>query len=405
MCCAAASHEDAALAGDYMLARLVAFMQVLRGNAFAVGLKEAEDAALVLSASVGLRFRTLRQALKALCCARHSDWLKFDDIFDAYWIGRGMRTTTKASSSLARAAEAPALNHRTAAAAPTQQHQPGGLGEAVATGADSASPEQSGAHGRMEGASRIDSIAKTDFRKLADPDAIREAHALAERLARHMRTRLSRRERARNKGRRIDLRATIRRNISHGGEPIELTWRQRKRKPLRLVLLLDASGSMSLYTSVFMRFIHGVLDHFDQSEAFLFHTRLVHVSAAMREKDVGRALDRMSLLAQGVGGGTRIGESLATFNRWYAKSVIHSRTCVMIISDGYDTGEVEGLGSEMAQLSRRCKRIVWLNPMVGWDGYAPEARGMRAALPHIDLFAAAHNIQSLAALEPYLARL
>jgi len=251
----------------------------------------------------------------------------------------------------------------------------------------------------------VERLAETDFRKIADPAAMDDAHALAERLARRMRTRFSRRERTSLKGRRIDLRRTIRRNISHGGIPIDLLRRKRKRKPLRLVVLLDASGSMSLYTAVFVRFIHGVLDNFREAEAFLFHTRLVHVSAVMRDKDVGRAFERLSLLAQGVGGGTRIGECLATFNRWHARSVIHSRTCVMIISDGYDTGPPEALDGEMRQLSRRCKRIVWLNPMIGWEGYAPEARGMRAALPYVDLFAPAHNIKSLAALEPYLARL
>ncbi len=162
---------------------------------------------------------------------------------------------------------------------------------------------------------------------------------------------------------------------------------------------------MSLYTAVFLRFVHGVLDHFREAEAFLFHTRLVHVSDALREKDAGRALDRLGLMAEGVGGGTRIGESLATFNRWHAARVIHSRTCVMILSDGYDTGEPDLLGTEMAALRRRCKRIVWLNPLIGWDGYTPEARGMAAALPHVDLFAPAHTLESLMALEPYLARI
>src|SRR5690606_26902544 len=153
--------------------------------------------------------------------------------------------------------------------------------------------------------------------------------------------------------------------------PIELMRRRRKARPLRLVILLDASGSMSLYTAVFVRFIHGVLDRFREAEAFLFHTRLVHVSAALREKDAVRALDRLSLMAQGVGGGTRIGESLAAFNRWHAPRAVRSRTCVMIVSDGYDTGAPEVLAAEMRRLARRAKRIVWLNPMLGWDGYEP----------------------------------
>ncbi len=125
----------------------------------------------------------------------------------------------------------------------------------------------------------------------------------------------------------------------------------------------------------------------------------------MRDRDVARAVDRLSLLAQGIGGGTRIGECLATFNRWHAKRVINARTAVMIVSDGYDTGAPERLAEEMRRLRRRCRRIVWLNPLIGWREYAPEARGMQAALPYVDLFAPAHNLASLAALEPYLARI
>ena len=106
-----------------------------------------------------------------------------------------------------------------------------------------------------------------------------------------------------------------------------------------------------------------------------------------------------------IGGGTRIGESLATFNRWHARRVINSRSAVMIVSDGYDTGEPERLGEEMRRLRRRCRKIIWLNPLIGWRDYSPQARGMQAALPYVDLFAPAHNLASLAALEPYLAKL
>ena len=179
-------------------------------------------------------------------------------------------------------------------------------------------PATAAGEGRMEGASRAENLAETDFRKIADPAQIEEAHAIAARLARTMRTRLTRRDLARRRGYALDLRRTIHRNISHGGVPISLVMRQRKEKPLRLVMLLDASGSMSMYTAVFLRFIHGVLDEFREAEAFLFHTRLAHVSDAMKERDAQRALDRLSMMAQGAGGGTRIGECLATFNRWHA---------------------------------------------------------------------------------------
>lgn len=402
MGCAAPDAGDFTAAGGHMARRLSAFMHTLRDNAFAVGLKEGEDAAVVLASPLAVRRDSLRSALKALVCARRSDWLKFDAVFDAFWLGHGVRRVVPLVGD-ARGAKRPELRHLSGPDA--EQQSRAAPAELVDPGDDSEVDGNASPAKRTEGASRAERLAETDFRKIHDPEAIAEAHALAERLAKRMRARLSRRERARLNGRRIDLRRTIRRNVAHGGVPIELVWRRKKRKPLPLVVLLDASGSMSLYTAVFVRFIHGVLDHFREAEAFLFHTRLVHVSAPMREKDATRALERLSLLAQGVGGGTRIGESLAIFNRWHAKSVVRSRTCVMIISDGYDTGDPEIMAAEMRRLARRCKRIVWLNPMVGWEGYAPSARGMQAALPFVDLFAPAHNLKSLAALEPYLAAL
>jgi uncharacterized protein len=401
MACASAEAADFPDASARMARRLSAFMHTLRENAFAVGLKEGADAALVLASPLAARRDSLRAALKALVCARRSDWTRFDAVFDAFWLGRGVRRVVPIVSD-AGSARGSGQRQRTDPEA--EQRRQTGLAEQV-PGVDAEADRDAGPTGRIQGASRAERLAETDFRKIDDPQAMAEAHALAARLAKRMRTQLSRRERARLKGHRIDLRRTIRRNVAHGGVPIELVWRKKKRKPLRLVVLLDASGSMSLYTTVFVRFIHGVLDQFREAEAFLFHTRLVHVSAAMRERDVTRALDRLTLLAQGVGGGTRIGESLATFNSWHARSVIHSRTCVMIISDGYDTGAPEVMAAEMRYLARRAKRIVWLNPMIGWEGYEPSARGMHAALPFVDLFAPAHNLKSLAALEPYLAAL
>jgi uncharacterized protein len=380
--------------------RLAAFLKTLRDNAFAVGLREGQDAASLLAAGYGERPGLLRSAFKHLFSTRRSDWEKFDGIFDAFWLGRRVRSRALAAGSAANANN-PSIKSLKDAGTP-----PGAAagGDQLPAPDQGMSGDQAG-QGLMEGASRAENLAETDFRKIADPAQLEQAHAAAARLARVMRARLTRRDLARRRGYRLDLRRTIHRNISHGGVPISLVRRQRKEKPLRLVVLLDASGSMSMYTAVFLRFIHGVLDEFREAEAFLFHTRLAHVSAAMKEKDAARALDRLSIMAQGTGGGTRIGESLQTFNRWHARRVIHSRTCVMIVSDGYETGDAALLGREMAELARRCRRIVWLNPMLGWDSYAPEAAGIKAALPYVDLFAPAHTLKSLADLEPYLARL
>lgn len=381
-------------------ARLAAFLKTLRDASFAVGLREGQDAAALIAAGYARKPGLLRSAFKHLFCARKSDWDKFDGIFDAFWLKKGVRTRIATSGGPANTNN-PALK----GLRDGSERQTGGDAFDQLLSGDEADTQGRSGEGRAEGASRAEAISQTDFRKMSNPEDVAEAHAIAARLARVMRMRLTRRDLARRRGYRLDLRRTIHRNICHGGAPIALVRRQRKKKPLRLVVLLDASGSMSMYTGAFLRFIHGVLDEFREAEAFLFHTRLAHVSDAMKEKDASRALDRLSVMAQGAGGGTRIGESLQTFNRWHAARCIHSRTCVMIVSDGYETGDAGLLGREMAQLARRCRRIVWLNPMMGWDGYAPEAAGIKAALPYVDLFAPAHTLKSLAALEPYLSRL
>ena len=380
-------------------AKLAAFLRTLRDNSFAVGLQEGRDAASLMAAGYAERPGLLRSALKHLFSARKSDWDKFDGIFDAFWLGKRVRSRSLTMGA-AKAANSPSLK----SLQDNKSEQRGDQATDQIPSAEDA-PEKPAGEGRMEGASRADNLAEVDFRNMADPEQIEQAHAVAARLAKTMRTRLTRRDLARRRGYRLDLRRTIHGNISHGGVPISLVKRRRKPKPLRLVVLLDASGSMSMYTGVFLRFIHGVLDEFREAEAFLFHTRLAYVSDAMKEKDAARALDRLSIMAHGAGGGTKIGESLQTFNRWHAARVLHSRSCVMIVSDGYETGDAALLGREMAALAKRCRRIVWLNPMMAWEGYAPVAAGIKAALPHVDLYAPANTLKSLTELEPYLAKL
>jgi len=401
-CCGASpGYDELDEVSRLVAGKLAAFLKTLREAGFAVGLQEGQDAASLMAAGYVEKPGLLRSALKHLFSARKSDWDRFDGIFDAFWLGRRVRSRSL-TTGLSKAANSPSLKNLQ-----DNRSEPSG-GEAATDqipSADDDAPEDRAGEGRREGASRADNLSEIDFRKMADPDQIAQAHDVAARLAKTMRTRLTRRDLARRRGYRLDLRRTIHGNISHGGVPITLVKRQRKAKPLRLVMLLDASGSMSMYTGVFLRFIHGVLDEFREAEAFLFHTRLAYVSDAMKEKDAGRALDRLSLLAQGAGGGTRIGESLQTFNRWHAARVLHSRSCVMIVSDGYETGDAKLLGREMAALAKRCRRIVWLNPMMAWQGYAPEAAGIKAALPHIDLYAPANTLKSLTELEPYLAKL
>ncbi len=373
--------------------RTLGFLRLLRGNGFPVGIEEAVDAGRLARDSGFADRNGFRLAMRALLCSSRLDWRRFDELFDLHWHDRGRKHAVRPNRPDQRTA--PAI------ASPAAGPPAGPAGE-VQRGIDGDGPPGGGA---QRGASASEVLAATDLRHINDADAMRRVEDLTERLAARMRYRITRRHRLRRKGRKLDLRRTIHRSIQFGGEPLNPVFRRRRAKPVRLVLILDASGSMNLYSSFFVRFVRGIIGSFRESEAFVFHTRLAHISPALRERNLDRALERMAILASGWSGGTRIGESLRRFNDEYAAKIINSRTIVVIMSDGYDTGEPGELGEQMRRLKRRARRIVWLNPLIGWDGYQPVARGMAAALPHIDLFAPAHNLESLMALEQALTRL
>ncbi|MBU0861913.1 MAG: VWA domain-containing protein, partial [Alphaproteobacteria bacterium] len=163
--------------------------------------------------------------------------------------------------------------------------------------------------------------------------------------------------------------------------------------------------SMTVYSRIFLAFLAGLMRADPRADAYLFHTKLVRITEALRDKDALRALARLSLLADGFAGGSKIGDSLNTFAGTYGRRFVDNRTVVMILSDGYDTAAPDGISDALARLKKRGCKIIWLNPLKGWDGYAPTARAMAQALPHLDLFCAANTLGDLAALEPELARL
>jgi uncharacterized protein with von Willebrand factor type A (vWA) domain len=383
-------------------ARMAGFMAHLRLNHFAVGPAETR-AALSLVERLDLADATgVRLGLKTLLAGRREEWERFDDLFQAYWLPRGRvrRGQQQRQGGGAAAAARPRI---------WSAHLPQGAGEAPQLAGPSTDEEKGAGEARPApvklAGSRREVLARTDLRFIADADEIAEAERLAFRLASAIRDRLSRRMRAAASGPRLDLRRTIRVNIGHGGDPIELIHRKRPEQPVRLVVLLDVSGSMKPYSRFFLQFVRGLACRWVETDAYLFHTRLLRVTDALRAADPITAMKRLSMLTEGFGGGTRIGASLRTFNDGHARRALNSRTIVIVVSDGYDTDPPEQLAAELARIGRRARRVVWLNPLAGWAGYAPVARAMEAAMPHIDHFAAAHDLESLAAVEPALARL
>jgi uncharacterized protein with von Willebrand factor type A (vWA) domain len=386
-----------AKAGTLLARRAVGFVRLLRDNGFPIGLGESRDALRLLGQVDLATPHELRWGLRTLLCCSRTDWRRFDELFDAHWLRLGMRPAKLSVGGMAPGGARP---RRTG---PLIDHRFGPDDRAERPSEPAAGSV--GEHAHRGRASRVEALGSTDLRHIHDPEEQQRVHDLAERLAARMRHRLARRRRLRSRGRRLDLRRVIHRSIQSGGTPLRLAFRRRHPKPIRLVVILDVSGSMNPYSTFFVRFLRGVLTSFASADGFVFHTRLVHLGEVLRERSSERAIERMALLAEGWSGGTRIGECLAAFNRSYAPSVLDRRSVVVIVSDGYDTGPPEQLAGQVAELKRRARRVIWLNPLLGWDGYQPLAAGMAAALPHVDLFAPAHDLESLAALEATLVRL
>jgi uncharacterized protein len=285
-----------------------------------------------------------------------------------------------------------------------QDQEGTGTGRADRPDGDGAGAVEHGTDGRLVGA-RTTNLMRVDLREFVSPEDMAQAEATATRLARAIRDRRSRRHQADAKGTRLDMRRIIRASLASGGEPLRLSWQKRPDRPVRLVAICDVSGSMAVYARVFLAFLKGLMTADLHTDAYLFHTRLVRITDALRDHDALRAVNRLSLLAQGFGGGTRIAGNLAAFNAQYAKQLVSGRSVVVILSDGFDTDPAPMLAAELAQLKKRGCRIIWLNPLKGWRDYQPVAAGMAAALPYLDLFAAANTLESLAALEPAFAQL
>ncbi|MGA8379683.1 MAG: VWA domain-containing protein [Stellaceae bacterium] len=382
--------------------RMTGFMAHLRDHGFAVGPGEAELVLGTLAADEFPDVSAARLAFKTMLSGDRSQWSRFDGLFDAYWLKRGLRLAERAPARDAFRSRRPRpelwdkiLPPEEGSASSSRIARPPGQAEG---------PDGAGGSGRPIASPR-DALMRTDLRNLVSPEDVAEAERIALRLARAMRYRLSRRRLPARRGDAIDLRRTIRRNLSRGGEPIELRRRHRPERPVRLVVLLDVSGSMKLYSRYFLSFVRGLVGQWLQAEAFLFHTRLVRVTEALRERDPSRAIGRLSSMTEGFDGGTRIAVSLRHFNQRYAKETLNSRSVVIVMSDGYDTDPTEALSVELERLKRSTRRLVWLNPLLGWRDYAPVARAMAAALDYIDCFATAHSLASLAALEDEFARL
>ena len=355
----------------------IRFCRFLRANGFSAGVTESLAAVDAVRVAPSNDPDAVGFALRAVLSSSKEEWDSFGRLFDAFQSG-GHRDEGRIQN---RAVAAPRGFW-------VLTGEPGG--EVRPTDREAAS---------VAGASDYARLKKVDFSEVPQSDQP-VLDRLAQRLLKQMSWRLSRRRKAAELRGRVDVRRTIRGNISRGGDPIELRYRARKRQEARVVILLDVSGSMSLYSVFLLKFAHALHQHFKRTDTFVFSTRLAPVGGMLRSRRLADAMKALTVCPADWSGGTRIGASLQELNARYAR--LWSRDTVFIIlSDGWDTGNPEVLAAELRGIKDRVRKVVWLNPLLGLPDYKPLTRGMAAALPYVDVFASAHSLKSLLELEKH----
>jgi uncharacterized protein with von Willebrand factor type A (vWA) domain len=367
------------------------FSRLLRAAGLPVGPAQVMRAVEAAEA-VGVHRRTdFYWALHAVLVGRRDQHELFDQAFHLFW--RNPRLLEQAMGvllpsmkpELAPDAGEPVLRRLAEA---FQQHRP--------QAPQAEPPPQIEVDATLTWSAR-EALQGKDFEAMTAAET-EQARALLRRIALPLPELPTRRTRPDPAGRRIDLRATLRRSVRAGGDLLELERRAPRRRPPPLVVLCDISGSMDRYARMMLQFLHAVTSDRDRVHSFLFGTRLTNITRQLRTRDVDLALGRVGQAVQDWSGGTRIGACLHEFNRVWSRRVLGQGAVVLLITDGLDRDAGDGLGAEMDRLHRSCRRLVWLNPLLRWDGFSPRSSGIRAMLPHVDEFRPVHNLNSLAQL-------
>ncbi|MGF6768361.1 uncharacterized protein with von Willebrand factor type A (vWA) domain [Paraburkholderia sp. GAS199] len=375
---------------EAMTARYVGFAGWLRENGFHVTSSDMTSALEVAHRSGQFDGQLLRWSLRACLCSRAEEWRRFDALFEAWFFAPNRHSLVESTAS---GAGRNSLTEQGAA----RDRSEGTPLSLVGRGSDAAHADGTTVE---HGGSRDASLMHADFRHLNQPDELFAIDEAIRRFVHRLRGMEIRRQRRAALGRAVDMARTIRLSVAHGGVPLELAWRRKQRVRPRIVMLLDVSRSMSLYSFFFLRLARVMSARLSDVHCFIFHTRLVGIAQALRDADPWRSQERLQLLSMGWAGGTRIGDSLADFNQQHAGKLLHSRTAVMIVSDGYDSGDPMILQQSLHRIRQRCRYVLWLNPLAGRPGFTPSSTGMKCALPYLDLLTGASDLASLERVLP-----
>ena len=364
-----------------LLPRLAAFARLLHDAGLDAGPGRLTDSARALNYVDLKRQDDFRAALKSVFVSRKDELPIFDAAFDIFWAPPDPRVTAGMLPGRSRSL-------------PLSPERAKAWIEALGVNRSQIprQEEDSGTPATSSGYSAEELLRHKDFEDMSWEET-EQVRRLLQQAPWRVAERRTRRLRPAHDGR-VDLRRTAKHSIRSSGELVRLLHRQPRLRRRPLVLICDVSGSMERYSRLLLIFAHAIARREDV-ETFVFSTRLTRITRMLRRRDLDRALQAVSKSVQDFSGGTRIGVALAEFNRRWARRVLGHGAVVIVISDGWDRGDVHQLEIELARLRRSAHRLIWLNPLLGSEGYEPLTRGMAAALPHTDDFLAAHNVDAL----------
>ena len=342
-----------------------------------------------------------KSALKSIYCYNLQTFENFDELFDSFWRNEGRKKTnlerkkndlnknkkTKNIKSILASIEGQTLVNDTT----DNDILNNDNGEEVSNETKS-----------KIAASYLENNRKTDLKELIDADLQKRIYAAVLKISKSIKHKRSRRLLAKKKGEKLDLRKIVSKSLAYEGYPLKLYKKTKPKKPMKIVTILDISGSMKVYSQIFLTFVKGLVSLNQSVDVYLFHTRLMRVTDYLKENDTLKAVNRISMLTEGFSGGTKIGKSLKEFNNTYSRNSVNGRTVVIIISDGYDTGSSDIVAEQLERLKKRNCKIIWLNPLLGWKNYEPVASSMKAASKYLDLFAPCNTLEHLENLEKEL---
>ncbi len=384
-------------ARGHLLRNIVLFGRLLRVGSLDVTPTQLRDWVAALELVDLARKRDVKAAARAVLVSRRRDLPWFDKAFELFWQARDPRQLEQLELGLM-------IQRR------TERTKRAAIRKLALNDNEGDGSKETDRTAQTALYSAREALRRKDFAQL-EGDELDEIKQLMTSMRWELETRRTRRLKPSSGGHRLDLRRTLRRNLAHGGELIDLVGRERRHRRRPLVLLCDTSGSMEPYSRLLLHFIYAVSHPrsadpgISRVEAFAFGTRLTRLTRELAARDVDRALQAAAHRIEDWGGGTRTGDALREFNFNWSRRLLGQGAAVLIISDGWDRGDIALLGQEMERLHRSCHRLIWLNPLLGSPNYQPLTRGIVAALPHIDDFLPVHNLASLEQLGDLLAAL